>query len=193
MQHLVSIRERVVTDECGAQELDFVTVGQFVERGVRDRPAAGEHLAQDRRGRGPADPEPVKDGVRRPRRLKRHQIPAGCRDRGRITGAAHPRHLLDEVAVGAPPGRVEVLFGSAATTDLGADNPGAPLTQPCVRSFERRSAPLTAALAAGGAVQPATLAAAAHRLAVDAALHPCQAATPPALAATGHIRRSCGV
>jgi len=106
MQHLVSIRERAVTDECGPQELDCVTVGQLVKRDVRDRPGAGEHLAQDRRGRGPADPKPVKDGVRRPPSLERRQIPAECRDRSRITGAAHPRDLLHEVTVGAPRGRL---------------------------------------------------------------------------------------
>ena len=88
---------------------------------------------------------------------------------------------------------VKVLFDSTAPTDLGADNPGARLTQPCVRGSDRWSARFTAALATGGAVQPATLAGAAHRLAVDATLHLCQAPTPTALGANGHVRRSCGV
>ena len=192
--HLVAFAERAVVDQRGAEELGGVSGRSMVECIVRDRSGAGEHVAQDRRRGRAADTQPVQDTVRRPRGLQRSEISAERSDGSGGAGGTETVDLVSEIAGGAAGGGIKVFLGAASAAHLRADDPSARLAQARVRFAQRRTTVLLTAIAAGFAVQPPALAAAAHRFSVDATLHGGQAPAPEAWLSPagdlGHVVRS---
>jgi hypothetical protein len=137
MTDLIACGQRAVLHECGTEELDRVAVLEVVERLVGDRSHPGDELAQDRRGGGPADSEPVQHAVGGPRGSERGEVPIELAQGVRVAGLLQSHDLIGEVAVSAATCCIEVVLSSAATADLAADDPRARFAEPDVGCAER--------------------------------------------------------